>query len=49
MRPCRCRWLSVAAIALGIGIMITVIFPQGALLLMIAVLLVVCGLLSMRR
>ena len=49
MRPCRCRWLSVDAIALGIGIMITVIFPEAALLFMIAVLLVICGLLSMRR
>ncbi len=49
MRPCRCRWLGVAAIALGIGIMITVIFPQGALLFMIAVLLVVCGCLSLKH
>lgn len=49
MRPCRCRWLGVAAIALGVGIMITVIFPEGALLFMIAVLLVVCGCLSLKR
>ncbi len=49
MRPCRCRWLGVAAIALGTGIMITVIFPEGALLFMIAVLLVICGCLSLKR
>lgn len=49
MRPCRCRWLGVAAIALGAGIMITVIFPEGALLFMIAVLLVICGCLSLKR
>lgn len=49
MRPCRCRWLGVASIALGLGIMITVIFPEGALLFMIAVLLVVCGCLSLKR
>lgn len=49
MRPCRCRWLGVAAIALGVGIMITVIFPEGALLFMIAALLVICGCLSLKR
>ncbi|MGM9618417.1 MAG: hypothetical protein ACI3W8_01060 [Oscillospiraceae bacterium] len=49
MRPCRHRWLGVAAIALGVGIMITVIFPEGALLFMIAVLLVICGCLSLRH
>ena len=49
MRPCRCRWLGIAAIALGIGVLISVLFPEGALLFLVAVLLILCGCLSLRR
>ena len=49
MRPCRCGWLGIAAIALGIGILITVIFPEGALLFLSAALLIICGSMCIRR
>ncbi len=50
MRQCRCNggW-GFAAIALGIGVLIAALCPEGALLLIIAILLIICGTLCMRR
>ena len=50
MRPWRCcRGLGLAAIALGIGVLVAALFPDGALLFLVAVLLIICGSLCMRR
>lgn len=44
-----CRLLGVFAAALGTGILITTIFPVGALLFLIAFLLIACGCVCCRR
>ena len=49
MRPRRCGWLGTSAIAIGIGIMVSVIFPQGALLFLVAALLIICGIMCCKR
>ena len=41
--------LGLCALALGLGIFITAIFPVGALLFLIAFLLIACGIGCMRR
>ena len=41
-----CRWprfAGICAFALGVGILITAIFPVGALLFLVAFLLIICG------
>ena len=48
----RCGWgriLGIFAFALGCGILITAIFPVGALLFLVAFLLIGCGCACMRR
>lgn len=42
-------FIGICALALGIGILITAIFPVGALLFVIAFLLIACGLGCMQR
>ncbi len=42
-------FLGLCALALGLGILITAIFPVGALLFLIAFLLIACGAGCMRR
>ena len=44
-----CRWLGLCAAALGIGILIAIIFPTGVLLFLVAFLLIACGCGCMRR
>ena len=44
-----CRWLGAAALALGLGILITAIFPTGFLLFLVAFLLIGCGWGCLRR
>ncbi len=44
-----CRWLGIFAVALGMGILIAVIFPTGFLLFLVAFLLIGCGCGCMRR
>jgi len=44
-----CRWLGVCAAALGVGILIAVLFPTGFLLFLVAFLLIACGLGCMRK
>ena len=44
-----CRWLGVCATALGLGILITAIFPTGCLLFLVAILLIDCGCGCMRK
>ena len=41
--------LAVCALALGLGILITAIFPTGCLLFLVAFLLIGCGCGCMRR
>ena len=38
-----CRILGILAVALGAGILIAAIFPTGALLFLVAFLLIACG------
>ena len=38
-----CRILGIFAVALGAGILISAIFPVGALLFLVAFLLIACG------
>lgn len=38
-----CRLLGICAVALGVGILIAAIFPVGALLFVVASLLIACG------
>ena len=49
MRGEWCRFLGLCAFALGTGILIAAIFPVGALLFLVAFLLIVCGCTCMRR
>ena len=42
-------WIGLCALALGLVILITAIFPIGALLFIIAFLLIACGIGCMRR
>ena len=44
-----CRWLGIFALALGVGILIAVIFPTGVLLFLVAFLLIGCGCACMRK
>lgn len=44
-----CRWLGTLALALGAGILIAAIFPVGALLFLVAFLLIACGFMCMHR
>ena len=44
-----CQFLGLCALALGLGILITAIFPVGALLFLIAFLLIGCGWACIRR
>lgn len=44
-----CWGLGIFAMTLGLGILITAIFPTGALLFLIAFLLISCGWACMRR
>lgn len=47
-----CRWgrcLGLCALALGAGILIAAIFPVGALLFLVALLLIGCGCACLRR
>lgn len=41
--------LGICAVALGIGILIAAIFPVGALLFIVALLLIACGCACCRR
>lgn len=43
MSRCKVRLLGICALALGLGILITAIFPVGCLLIIIAFLLIGCG------
>ena len=48
--PAFCTWiLGVCAVALGAGILIAAIFPVGALMFLVAVLLIACGCACCRR
>lgn len=42
-------FIGLCALALGLGILITAIFPIGALLFLIAFLLIACGVGCLRR
>lgn len=44
----RC-WIGICALALGLGILITAIFPVGALMFIVALLLILCGCACMRK
>ena len=44
-----CRLIGACALALGIGILIAVIFPTGFLLFLVAFLLIACGCGCMRK
>ena len=44
-----CRILGICAVALGAGILIAAIFPVGALLFLVAFLLIACGCACCRR
>lgn len=44
-----CRLLGIFAVALGAGILIAAIFPVGALLFLVAMLLIACGCACCRR
>ncbi len=44
-----CRLLGICAVALGAGILIAAIFPVGALLFLVAFLLIACGCACCRR
>lgn len=44
-----CHFLGLCAFALGAGILITAIFPVGALLFLVAFLLIGCGCACLRR
>ena len=44
-----CHFLGLCAFALGVGILIAAIFPVGALLFLVAFLLIGCGCACMRR
>ena len=46
-RGCRC--LGICALALGLGILIAAIFPAGAVLFLVAFLLICCGCACLRR
>lgn len=48
-RKNRCCLVGLCALALGLGILITAIFPIGALMFLIAFLLIACGIGCMRR
>lgn len=43
------RFLGVCAVALGVGIFIAALFPVGAVLFIVATLLIACGCCCMRR
>ena len=43
------RWIGLCAMALGLGILIAVIFPTGFLLFLVAFLLIGCGCACMRK
>lgn len=43
------RWMGLCALALGLGILIAVIFPTGILLFLVAFLLIGCGCTCMRK
>ena len=45
--PWRC--VGLCALALGLGIFITAVFPVGALMFLVAFLLILCGLGCLRR
>lgn len=49
MRCDWCRVLGISAFALGCGILITAIFPVGAILFLVAFLLIGCGCACLRR
>ena len=49
MRGGWCRCLGMFALALGAGILIAAIFPVGALLFLVAFLLIGCGCACMRK
>ena len=44
-----CRWLGGCALAVGVGILIAVLFPTGCLLFLVAILLIGCGCACLRR
>ena len=43
------RLLGICAVALGAGILISIVFPVGALMLLVAFLLIGCGCACCRR
>lgn len=47
--PGRSWFLGVLAVALGAGILIAAIFPVGALMFLVAILLIACGLACCKR
>ncbi len=49
MRCGWCRLVGLFALALGCGILISAIFPVGALLFLVAFLLIGCGCACMRK
>lgn len=49
MRCGWCRFFGLCALALGCGILISAIFPVGALLFLVAFLLIGCGCACLRR
>lgn len=48
-RPNNCPIAGILALALGAGILIAAIFPVGFLMFLVATLLIVCGIMCMRR
>ncbi len=42
-------WLGICALGLGLGILIAAIFPTGALLFLVAFLLIGCGCACLRK
>ena len=43
-----CRCLGICALALGLGILIAAIFPVGALMFLVAFLLIACGIICLK-
>ena len=48
-RGAGCWLLGICAVALGAGILIAAVFPVGALMFLVAILLIACGCACCRR
>lgn len=44
-----CSFLGICALSLGAGILVALVFPIGALLFFVALLLIICGCVCMKR